>query len=150
MIKMKLRNEIIETKTSRFWIRDDGIAQMDILPKTDIRLENAQKDFDALEILVNEKRPMITDISNMRFISKKTREFLAGENLTEKISACAVVTRSPLGILISNFFLNLNKPQFPMKSFSSEMAAVNWLKAHAHYIEYIKTKESKGGFRFGK
>ena len=118
-----------QTRTARISLGDDGIIRK-------IFLENAQETLkDALESEViikqlssGKKRPMFADFTALRSMDPEARAYYTGEQAGALISACAGVTKSKIGKVISNFFIGFNRPPSPVKLFTSEEEAIEWLK----------------------
>lgn len=123
---------IQETRTARIWLGEDGIIRK-------IFLENAQETLkDALEceeitkqLSDGKKRPMFVDFSALRSMDPEARAYYTGDQAGALIAACAGVTKSKIGKVIMNFFIGFNRPPSPIKLFTSEEEAIEWLKKFA-------------------
>jgi hypothetical protein len=60
-------------------------------------------------------------------IEKKAREFLNSKEVKDNTIARAVVKSSVVNSKLINFFIKLNKPQFPTKIFTDYEEAYQWL-----------------------
>ncbi len=76
--------------------------------------------------------PLLSNIRSIIHGTREARVFLASEKGCEGIIAAALLIDSPLGSLVSNFWLNINKPLRPTKIFSDELKAKEWL------TQYVK------------
>lgn len=118
-----------ETRTARISLDEDGIIRK-------IFLENAQETLtDALEceeitkqLSAGKKRPMFVDFTALRSMDPDARAYYTGDRAGALISACGGVTKSRIGKVISNFFIGFNRPPSPVKLFTSEEEAIEWLK----------------------
>jgi len=70
-------------------------------------------------------------MSNLIGVSKEARTMVSDDEMTNAHKAVAMLVGSPLTKLIASFFLGLNKPKFPIKSFTNNDEAFNWLQKHA-------------------
>lgn len=121
--------EVHETRTARMSLGEDGIIRK-------IFLDNAQETLnDALEseeitkkLSGGKKRPMFVDFTALRSMDSDARSYYTGERAGALISACGGVTKSKIGKVISNFFIGFNRPPSPVKLFTSEDEAIEWLK----------------------
>lgn len=85
-----------------------------------------------LESTKNASCLLITDIKLIKNITKEARDFLASKEGCEGISALAILINSPIGSMIGNFWMRINKPLVPTRIFTNEEEAKKWLK------QYIK------------
>lgn len=80
-----------------------------------------------LECSDNNLYPILSDIQSVKHITKEARDFLASKKGSEGISRCALLTNSPIGAMIGNFFISFNRPLVPIKMFADEDTAKDWL-----------------------
>lgn len=76
--------------------------------------------------------PLIGNIVSIKKITKEARDFLASKEGCEGITVFAILINSPIGSMIGNFWLRINKPLVPTRIFTNEEEAKKWLK------QYIK------------
>ena len=97
--------------------REDGIKRLEEFKKT----------------IGDKKVCLLMDISearpNPRMESREERDFAAGE-LAKIVKAMAIISRNPLGRMLANLFFSLKPPPYPMKMFTDEHEAKEWLKQH--------------------
>ena len=124
-----MKNEVIETKGARLWLDEEGIFHSETLPGAEISLELAGEHLDLhVKITGGKKTPVLSDIRTIKSITREARLHLSGEE-AEKIHLCiALLISSNVSKVIGNFFLGLNKPNFPTRLFTSEEKAMEWLK----------------------
>jgi hypothetical protein len=79
------------------------------------------------QITGNRKVPLLIFLSNSPVPDKETRKF-STEQLPVIYSAMAMVSAPGLSKLIMNVLFRLKPPPIPMKSFSNEAEAKEWLK----------------------
>jgi len=121
--------DAIITASSKIECLPRGITK--ITPtKAGVTLEEARKDFKAISIM-NGGRPalILNDFRGAKIVSvdRDVREYMAGEKVTAKIKAFAVLVNSPVGKSFINFWLRINRPVYPSKVFTHEQDAVEWL-----------------------
>jgi len=122
-------NKVIEVRTGRIWLGDDGIIRATTNPETDLTLADAKEQIEATaKIGRDERLPVLVDFSNMRSQDRECRAYFAGEETAKAVRACAILVTSPVGRVIGSFFMGLNKPVAPTKLFTSETEAIEWLK----------------------
>jgi hypothetical protein len=73
------------------------------------------------------KVPLLIYLSNSPVPDKKTRRF-STEQLPNVYTAMAMVSKGGLAQFIMNILFKFNPPPIPMKSFSDDKEAVEWLK----------------------
>ena len=78
----------------------------------------------------NKKVPLLIYLSNSPVPDKETRK-LAAKELPNVYTAMAMVSKSGLAKIIMNMVFGLKPPTIPMKSFSDDKKAKEWLK---HYL----------------
>ena len=81
------------------------------------------------QITGNKRVPLLIYLCNSPMPDKATRKF-STEQLPVIYKAMAMVSNSGLGKLIMNILFKLKKPPIPMKSFSNDIEAREWLKQY--------------------
>lgn len=71
--------------------------------------------------------PLIANVISLKSSTKAARDFFASEIGCEGISATAVIVNSPVGSIIGNFYIRINKPVRPVKLFTDKIKAKKWL-----------------------
>lgn len=61
-------------------------------------------------------------------ISRKARELAASEIVTKNAICKAIVANGKVGKIVGNFFVSFQKPNIPIKVFSNEESALEWIK----------------------
>lgn len=120
--------EVIETRTANLWLGRDGILRVINKPNVEVTVEDAFENVETANKLMGERRrPTLVDIKTVLTVEREARKYYAEENLS---LAQALIISSPLSKVIGNFFLGLNKASCPMKLFTSEEDAINWLQGY--------------------
>ena len=124
-----MKSEIIETRTSQFWLNEDGILWVKTLPQAYYTLADAQKNVEIMHQLADgQKRPVLVEMKQIKGMDGDARAYSAGDNVEGITLALAMVIGSTLGKTLGNLWLGINKPPFPSKIFVSEEEAITWLK----------------------
>ena len=119
----------VVTRTRRYFLGDDGIVRVTVLPGAEETLADAMENVRAGgELLGVQRRPVLDDSRRIKSVERDARAYYAGPEATRMVSAAAVLIGSPIQRIILNFFVMLNKPPFPVRFFTSEAEAVVWLK----------------------
>jgi hypothetical protein len=79
------------------------------------------------KITNNEPMPLLIYLAPSPVPDKTTRKF-STEKIPEIYTAMAMVSKPGLSKFIMNLLFGLKKPPVPMKSFSDDVAAREWLK----------------------
>lgn len=119
--------EVFESEIATLWLDDDGILIS--LSKSPTRtIENIGKNVELIkQITHNKKVGVLVYLTKSKKPSKETRDFVKLK-LPEIYKAMAIISNSGLGEFVMNFIFRLSKPSIPMKTFSNEIDAKNWLK----------------------
>ena len=91
-------------------------------------VQNIQENVDLVKSITNHKPvPLLIFLSPSPMPDKATREF-SKKKLPEIYTAMAMVSEGNLGKFIMNLLFKFQKSPIPMKSFSKENEAREWLK----------------------
>lgn len=121
--------EQIITRTERIELDDLGIVVCTVLDNSYVTEEDARENIDAVQELANGKSiPVLVDIRRSKGISKEARAFLASADIPPIQCACALLVESAISRVIGSFFLGLNKTHFPLRLFTNEQDAREWLQ----------------------
>ena len=116
-----------EGELAFFWFDESGIlcALSKDTPRT---FEKQQKNYEFIKnISGNKKVCLLSDTTNSATQDKATRDYMAQE-IPNVFIAMAVISDSILGKFITNMFLHLKQQPIPIKFFSNEKDAKEWLK----------------------
>ena len=116
-----------EGEIANYWFDDNGILVS--LSKSVVRtVENISSNVDLVSSITNNKPvPLLIYLAKSPIPDKKTRKF-STEQLPTIYSAMAMVSKPGLSRFIMNILFGLKQPPIPMKSFSDDKAAKEWLK----------------------
>lgn len=125
-----MRKISVDNQYIKIWI-EDGIVFSFYKPNLQINLEIAKQLVLARqEASEGIARPLFIDISNLISVDLEAREYLAGEQGVQLITAGAIYTSNPISKFVGKLFLYVNKPQKPSKIFSSKKEAIEWLQEY--------------------
>lgn len=123
-----MENGVIETRTTKLWLRDDGIVHAVDLGKSQVALVDAQENVAAaLKVANGKKRPLFVDIRPVRSVTREARLYYRDETGAHA-TAAAILIGSTTSRVIGNFVIGLDKPAVPARLFTSEAKAIEWLK----------------------
>ena len=129
-MKRTVRSDIGEVT-----VRETGLVYAKAFPGAEINLKKAKEYHSMVEYLTgSEPHVTVIDISGLKYISKESREFLSqNSNDWGKTVAVALIVNSFTARMVANFFLTVNKPDYPIKAFDDTLSAQQWAKN-----EYLK------------
>ena len=119
--------QLIKGEIADYWLSDDGLLYS--YSKSPVRtVKNITENIQLVkQITGNKKVPLLIYLSNSPVPDKETRKF-STEQLPVIYSAMAMVCKPGLSKFIMNILFNLKPPPIPMKSFTNDRAATEWLK----------------------
>lgn len=121
---------IVDTATSYYWYDEDGILCTINKKTAPLPVEEIEKVFyDFIAATGDQKVCMLMDVTHSPHSTKETRQFAARE-LPRILKALAMVSRSAMGRVLANMFLAIMRPPYPVKMFSNEHDAKDWLRKY--------------------
>ena len=109
-------------------LRDDGIIVLRLTDELMIDFEKAQLMDMALGRLTKEvPRKIFVLTGKFTSADDKARTFLASSAKIKQVEKVAVTIHSLSQRIVANFFIKVNKPQFPVRFFTSAEQAEKWL-----------------------
>jgi len=81
-----------------------------------------------LEYFNTSDYPLLADYRKVIETKKEARDLFATAEGTKYFKALAVLTNSPAGNMMYNFYMLLSKPGVPTKLFFKKEEAITWLK----------------------
>lgn len=120
--------KIIEGEIADYYLEDGILVSLSKNPKRTI--ENITRNVALVkEITDNKPIPLLIYLSNSPVPDKETRQFSTTQ-LPIIYKAVAMVSKPGLSKFIMNILFNLKKPTIPMRSFTDEHKAKEWLKQY--------------------
>jgi len=118
--------QIFEGEIASYWLEDGILVSLSKNPRRTV--ENITANVALVkQITGNKKMPLLIYLSNSPVPDKETRKF-AKEQLPVIYSAMAMVSKPGLAKFIMNLLFMLQAPPIPMKSFTDDKAAKEWLR----------------------
>lgn len=120
-------NNLIDGEIADYLLTDEGILIS--YSKSVLRtVENISANVKLVkEITNNRKVPLLIYLKNAPIPSKETRKF-STEKLPEIYTAMAMVSKPGLAQLIMKILFKFQIPPIPMKSFTDDKKATEWLR----------------------
>ena len=124
-----MESEVTLTRMAKIWLGDDGIVRVEYFPDVEETLADAKENIETImKVSKRKKCPILVDGRNLKSITREARTYYAGEEAGKVVNVAVFLIRSPVNKIIGNFFMNFNKPKYPVKLFTSETDAIEWLK----------------------
>lgn len=121
----------ILTPKEHMTLLDSGILSCVVADGAYLELEDGQDILNGvLDIFNGKKLPVLVDMRKAKGASTACRKLFQGKEIAKYQSACALIVDSPFTNLLGNFFLGLNKTEFPTRLFSDSDKAQDWLKSY--------------------
>ena len=121
-------NEVVETRTATIWLDADAIIHLVEKPGSETILEDAKEYVTAfLNVSKGKRSPVFVDINMSKSITREARQYLGGSEAVDVVSAVGLYADLPVSRVLGNFFLKLARPSYPIRMFSSEEEALEWL-----------------------
>jgi len=118
--------EVFEGEIATYWMEDGILISLSKSPKRTVA--NIKENILLVNrITNNQKVPLLIYLSNSPIPDKETREFSA-QQLPNIYSAMAMVSKPGLAKLIMNLLFKFKTPPIPMKNFTDDKDAKDWLK----------------------
>jgi len=122
--------KIIETRTANIWLEDDGIIRLMGKPNSDISLTDLKENLTICEeVSKGIRRPLFVSMSKIKSMDRSSR-ITAQEDSVRFVTAVALFVDTNVGKVLGNFFLGMYKPPYPLKMFTAETDATDWLKRY--------------------
>jgi hypothetical protein len=117
---------VFEGEIATYWFDEGILVSLSKSPKRTV--ENIKGNVALVKHITNNKRtPLLIYLSNSPVPDKETRRF-STEQLPVIYSAMAMVSKPGLAKFIMNILFSLKPPPIPMKSFTNDKEAKEWLK----------------------
>lgn len=113
----------------RMWTRPDGVVEIEWAPHVPSTLEDAVAVIEAMRELTDHRAaPLLVHTTDAGPQSREARmEFVRRQ---EVVSAVALVVGNPLSRMMANFFINVSKPEVPIRLFEDDESALTWLRGY--------------------
>src|SRR5215203_6865125 len=123
----QIQNELIKGEIADYKLDEDGILySYSKNPKRTVK--NISRNIELVKkITGNKKVPLLIYLCDSPVPDKETRKF-STEQLPNVYTAIAMVSKPGLSKLIMNILFALKPPPIPMKSFTDDIEAKEWLK----------------------
>ncbi len=121
-----INSALIQGEIADYHLDDDGILYS--YSKKPVRtVKNISENIALVkQITADKKVPLLIYLSNSPVPNKETRKY-STEQLPNIYTAMAMVSKDGLGKFIMNLLFKFQNPPIPMKSFTNDVEAREWL-----------------------
>lgn len=120
--------DFVELEKARVELLRDNLVRIIIRENSELDENDILKINDAKSNFVKEKAYTVVFVApKAGNITRKARELSASEKVTKNAICKAIVAPSKVSKVIGNFFINYLKPAVPIKVFSDEKSALQWI-----------------------
>jgi hypothetical protein len=119
-----------KTSQGEVWMDEDGVLYQDYPSGTEITIEDSLGELNLYRTVFckGDRRPIIVNISNVKTVSKESRDIYASGKTAEVLSAAALIVSNPVSRIMGNFYMGINKTMMPVRMFATTEDAKKWLK----------------------
>lgn len=124
----------ITTRTAEISFDDlTRVLKIKIIAGVDIELSDSLQNNEAIKRLTNGERYLVLLDGRVPLsVTKEVRAFSAQSTGEEGRIAEAFIVTSTANKLMANFYINVNKPKIPTRTFSNEESALEWLEGYLY------------------
>lgn len=125
-----METQVIFFKTAAgiiYWDNNRHLVEIIYDQNAEIKVADTRELLNNLEKFSSDKVKLLSDIRQVNSVSKEARVFCSSPEFSKKIQATAVIVDGIHTRLMVNFFINFNKPTFPLKVFNNHEEAITWL-----------------------
>ncbi len=118
-----------KTSQGEVWMDEDGVLYQDYPPGTEIKIEDSLGELSIYRstFCKEVRRPIVVDISNIKKVSKESRDIYSSAEMGDTISAAALIVSNPVSRILGNFYMGISKTKMPVRMFASSSDAKDWL-----------------------
>ncbi len=130
----KSESEWTETETSYARFRKDGILEVLCKDGAEETLDTAKENLEIGKSLVGDHAPVpyLQVFGGVLNVTREAQRYYAeSEDAQKLVTKIALVINSYISRVLGNLFLGLNRPIMPVKLFTDEEKALDWLQSKA-------------------
>lgn len=122
----------IKTSVSELILEDDNIVRMKFDKNVSINFDQSREIFFGRMKFntPSEKQLLLVDLRCNPRLDKSARDYAKSNEVRRSTRAMAIMTDDHFAFVLKRLFLGEHKVDFPVKVFSDEVKARNWLLSH--------------------
>lgn len=110
------------------WLSEDGIMITINNKHTIHNIDDAIENLRITHLVAGDKaRPLLVDMTYVKTMDRDAREEYMKPGNEKYVSAVALLTKSNMGRVVANIFMNFQKHLVPVKMFNDPVKAKEWL-----------------------
>lgn len=122
---MTKQSEIYHGRQLDLWMQDGVLCA--VYKSKEIDLAVAMEATEERIVFTNNTNyPGVVDYRNVQFTSREARKYFASTRPAMYIDAMALIINSVAGALVTNFFIKIDRPKFPLRAFTDFHSAHDW------------------------
>lgn len=123
------RDQIVDTPISILSINDDGVGLMHFKDRVTMGVPEQMEHFKGIvELTNNHPTPFVVTAGEYVIITKEAKENSSILESQSPVCAMAIVVSNLAYRLLADFFIRMQKPQIPYKTFTNPKKANEWCK----------------------
>ena len=123
-----METEKIKISDTELWI-EDGIYCITHKKGKKGTLETAKEELRIhRELGGGKKMPLFADMRGMKGANPEARDYGNSEEVKSTYSAVGILIGSTFTRIIGSMFMKINKPPYPVKMFTEQEEALEWLQ----------------------
>ncbi len=123
-----MKDRYLENKYVEIWF-DNGLVYEIFKPGCILTISAAREIVqDRLKVSDGKISPIFIDLRNMVSTENAARSYLASAEAHEYLSAGGLLINNEIQRLLMNLWLKIDKPYVPVKGFTNENKALEWLE----------------------
>ena len=116
------------TRTASIFLDEDGILNIVMHPRVKVDYEDALDNYLAARHISGNTKVLKLIHSKVQWsIDKKAKDFLNRKEVADQTIARAILKGSAFSKMLETFFVSVSKPSIPVKVFTDEEEAREWL-----------------------
>ncbi len=110
-------------------VRADGIVHVKAKPVECFDVASARAVNRLIRRLTGDSGPLpvLYELRRQMSTTPAARRYGVSQDAADVTAKLAILTHSPLGAMIANTFMRVMRPPYPMRMFTAEEPAVEWL-----------------------
>ena len=122
--------KVVDNRSNIIWLNDLDIVCVKVKEGKNITLKDAKAEIQTgLKLMEGSKFLLLVDGTGTKSMDKAARDFFSkSEEVNKNVIAAAIMANSIISSVIANFFIGLNETTIPVKLFTDEQKAIEWLK----------------------
>jgi hypothetical protein len=118
--------DIVRVGRAMCGVDEDGIYVVRVDEDIDVAVRDVSMWIEDQLARVPGAVPVLIDATRLRSMSRAAQEVTVDRRLIGRSACVAILTASPVSVVVANFFLIFARPPYPAKLFSDEAKARAW------------------------